>query len=149
DDRRLGIAGHSYGGFLSMWAVTHTNRFKASVAGAGIANWVSYYGQNGIGEWMIPFFCVSAYDDFAAYRAVPPIESIKAAKTPTLVSVGERDLECPPPQSLEFWRGLTAMGVPTSLVIYPGEGHAIRDPKHAHDLDARMIAWFGRYLGAQ
>jgi dipeptidyl aminopeptidase/acylaminoacyl peptidase len=97
---------------------------------------------------MLPFFGASAYDDFAAYRAVSPIESIKAAKTPTLIYVGERDLETPPPQSLEFWHGLLAMGVPTSLVIYAGEGHALRDPRHAHDLEARVLAWFDRYLTA-
>jgi dipeptidyl aminopeptidase/acylaminoacyl peptidase len=146
DDQRLGIVGHSYGGFMSMWAVTHTSRFKAAVAGAGIANWVSYYGQNGIDEWMLPFFGASVYDDFAVYRAVSPIESIKAAKTPTLVYVGERDLETPAPQSLEFWHGLTAMGVPTTLVIYPGEGHSLRDPQHKHDREARILGWFDRYL---
>jgi dipeptidyl aminopeptidase/acylaminoacyl peptidase len=149
DDRRLGIFGASYGGFMSMWAVTHTTRFKAAVAGAGIANWVSYYGQSGIDEWMMPFFGASVYDDAAAYRAVSPIESVKRAKTPTFIYVGERDLEVPPPQSLEFWHGLTAMGVPTSLVIYPGEGHAIREPKHMHDLEARVVAWFERYLAAE
>ncbi|HEY0437826.1 MAG TPA: prolyl oligopeptidase family serine peptidase, partial [Phenylobacterium sp.] len=56
DDRRLGVYGHSYGGFMSMWTVTHSQRFKAAVAGAGIADWVAYYGQNGIDQWMVPFF---------------------------------------------------------------------------------------------
>ena len=57
------------------WGVTHSQRFKAAVAGAGIANWNSYYGQNGIDQWMIPFFGASAYDDPAIYRAASPIES--------------------------------------------------------------------------
>ena len=56
DDKRLGLTGWSYGGFMTMWAVTQTNRFHAAVAGAGIANWQSYYGENGIDEWMIPYF---------------------------------------------------------------------------------------------
>ena len=148
DGRRLGLMGHSYGGFMTMWGVTHSQRFKAAVAGAGIANWISYYGQNGIDQWMIPFFGASAYDDPAAYRAASPIESIKAAKTPTLVYVGERDVECPPAQSLEFWHGLRAMGTPTSLVIYDGEGHSLRKPAHQRDLRRRTLAWFERYLGA-
>ena len=147
DGRRLGLMGHSYGGFMTMWGVTHSQRFKAAVAGAGIANWISYYGQNGIDQWMIPFFGASAYDDPAAYRAASPIESIKAAKTPTLVYVGERDVECPPAQSLEFWHGLRAMGTPTSLVIYDGEGHSLRKPAHQRDLRRRTLAWFERYLG--
>ncbi|MDB5920408.1 MAG: family peptidase [Massilia sp.] len=146
DGKRLGLMGHSYGGFMTMWGVTHSQRFKAAVAGAGIANWISYYGQNGIDQWMIPFFGASAYDDPAIYRAASPIESIKAAKTPTLIYVGERDVECPPAQSTEFWHGLKAMGTPTALVIYDGEGHALRKPENQRDLRARTLAWFDRYL---
>lgn len=147
DTNRMGLIGHSYGGFMTMWGVTHSQRFKAAVAGAGIANWISYYGQNGIDQWMIPFFGASAYDDPAIYRQLSPIESIKVARTPTLIYVGERDVECPPAQSMEFWHGLKAMGVPTSLVIYEGEGHSIRKPEHQRDLRKRTIEWFGRYLG--
>ncbi|UGQ46014.1 S9 family peptidase [Massilia endophytica] len=146
DGERLGVMGHSYGGFMTMWTVTHSNRFKAAVAGAGIANWISYYGQNGIDQWMIPFFGASAYDDPAIYRKLSPIESIKNAKTPTLVYVGERDVECPPAQSMEFWHGLRAMGVPSSLVIYEDEGHSIRKPEHERDLRQRTLAWFDKYL---
>jgi dipeptidyl aminopeptidase/acylaminoacyl peptidase len=146
DGNRLGLMGHSYGGFMTMWGVTHSQRFKAAVAGAGIANWISYYGQNGIDQWMVPFFGATMYDDPAVYRAASPIESIKAAKTPTLIYVGERDVECPPAQSLEFWHGLKAMGVPTTLVIYEGEGHALRKPEHQKDLRAREIGWFNKYL---
>ncbi|MEO8926759.1 MAG: prolyl oligopeptidase family serine peptidase, partial [Caulobacteraceae bacterium] len=75
------------------------------------------------------------------------INFIKNAATPTFIYVGERDLECPAPQSLEFWRGLQAMKVPTSLVIYPGEGHALRQPEHVHDLRDQIVGWFDRYLG--
>jgi dipeptidyl aminopeptidase/acylaminoacyl peptidase len=146
DGQRLGLMGHSYGGFMTMWGVTHSQRFKAAVAGAGIANWISYYGQNGIDTWMIPFFGASAYDDPAIYRAASPIESIKAARTPTLIYVGERDVECPPAQSIEFWHGLRAMGTPAALVIYDGEGHAIRKPEHQRDQRERTLAWFDKYL---
>jgi dipeptidyl aminopeptidase/acylaminoacyl peptidase len=146
DGQRLGLMGHSYGGYMTMWGVTHSQRFKAAVAGAGIANWISYYGQNGIDQWMVPFFGATMYDDPAVYRAASPIEAIKAAKTPTLIYVGERDVECPPAQSLEFWHGLKAMGVPTTLVIYEGEGHALRKPEHQKDLRAREIGWFDKYL---
>jgi dipeptidyl aminopeptidase/acylaminoacyl peptidase len=146
DDKRLGVYGHSYGGFMAMWTVTHSDRFKAGVAGAGIANWISYYGQNGIDQWMIPFFGASAYDDPAIYTKLSPLTSIKAAKTPTLIYVGERDVECPPAQSVEFWHALKAMNVPTSLVIYAGEGHRIRAPVNIHDREQRTLAWFDRYL---
>lgn len=147
DDKRLGIGGHSYGGFMTMWAVTHTQRFQVAVAGAGIANWISYYGENGIDQWMIPFFGASAYDDPAIYRKLSPLETIKQAKTPTFIYVGERDVECPAPQSVEFWHGLREMGVPTKLVIYAGEGHGIRRPEHLRDLNTRTLGWFDHYLG--
>ncbi|QJD98671.1 S9 family peptidase [Massilia forsythiae] len=146
DGERLGLMGHSYGGFMTMWGVTHSRRFKAAVASAGVANWISYYGQNGIDQWMVPFFGATMYDDPAIYRAASPIESIKAAVTPTLVLVGERDVECPPAQSLEFWHGLKAQGVPTALVIYADEGHAIRKPEHQRDQRERSLGWFDKYL---
>jgi dipeptidyl aminopeptidase/acylaminoacyl peptidase len=146
DDKRLGVYGHSYGGFMTMWTVTHSTRFRAAVAGAGIANWISYYGQNGIDQWMVPFFGGTAYDNPAVYDRLSPIRSIKAARTPTFIYVGERDVECPPAQSLEFWHGLKAMNVPTSLVIYEGEGHGIRKPANNLDLNNRVVGWFDKYL---
>jgi dipeptidyl aminopeptidase/acylaminoacyl peptidase len=146
DENRIGIFGHSYGGFMTMWAVTHTQRFKAAVAGAGIANWISYYGENGIDQWMIPFFGASVYDDPAIYRAASPIESIKQARTPTLIYVGERDVECPAPQSFEFWHALNALGVPTKLVVYPGAGHWFHAPDQVADLRRREAEWFETYL---
>jgi dipeptidyl aminopeptidase/acylaminoacyl peptidase len=149
DDARLGLIGHSYGGFMAMWANTRTNRFKAIVAGAGLSNWISYYGTNGIDQWMIPFFGTSLYDDPAPYWAVSAIRTIKSARTPTFLYVGERDIEVPPTQSVEYWHALQAMKVPVSLVIYPDEGHAIRAPEHTLDIRKRTVAWFDHYLGRQ
>jgi len=149
DDERLGLTGGSYGGFMSMLANTQTHRFKAIVAAAGLSNWISYYGTNGINTWMIPYFGKSAYDDPDVYWAESPIKYIKQARTPTLITVGERDIEVPPTQSVEYWNGLKAMGVPTSLVIYPDEGHGIRAPDHVADARRRTIEWFDRYLKAQ
>ncbi|QJU58012.1 S9 family peptidase [Sphingomonas sp. AP4-R1] len=146
DDARLGVYGHSYGGFMTMWTVTHSQRFKAAVAGAGIGDWVAYYGQNGIDQWMIPYFGASAYDEPGIYDKLSPVRYVRAAKTPTLMYVGERDVETPAAQSLEFWHGLKAMNVPTELVIYADEGHAIRDPKNLADQETRMLGWFDRYL---
>ena len=146
DDARLGLSGGSYGGFMAMFAPTQTHRFKAVVAGAGISNWISYYGTNGIDQWMIPFLGASAYDDPAAYRAMSAIDFIRQHRTPTFIYVGERDVEVPPTQSIEMWHALQAVGVPTSLVIYEGEGHGLRDPAHMADERKRAVAWFGRYL---
>jgi dipeptidyl aminopeptidase/acylaminoacyl peptidase len=146
DEDRLGLMGGSYGGFMAMWTNTQTHRFKGIVAGAGLSNWISYYGTNGIDQWMIPFFGKSMHDDPDAYWAVSAIRTIKQAKTPTFIYVGERDIEVPPTQSIEYWHALKAMGVPTSLVIYPGEGHRLRDPAHSADMRKRTVAWFDTYV---
>jgi acylaminoacyl-peptidase len=146
DPNRLGVTGWSYGGFMTMWTVTQTDRFRAAVAGAGIANWQSYYGQNLIGQWMIPFFGASVYDDPEVYNKSSPIRFIKNVKTPTMVIVGERDAECPAPQSYEFWHALKSLGVPTKLIIYPGEGHMFIEPKHQVDRLEQTVAWFDKYL---
>ncbi len=146
DTARLGLTGGSYGGFMSMWAVTQTDRFKAVVAAAGISDWLSYYGENGIDAWMIPYFGKSAYDDPAAYAASSAINYIHNVKTPTFAYVGELDIECPAPQTQEFWHAMKAMNVPTSVMIYPGEGHGLRDPKHLADAEQRTLAWFDKYL---
>ncbi|HYS55207.1 MAG TPA: S9 family peptidase [Thermoanaerobaculia bacterium] len=142
DPNRIGMWGWSYGGFMTMWTVTQTNRFRAAVAGAGIANWQSYYGENDIDAWMIPYFGASVYDDPAVYAKSAPITFIKNVKTPTLVLVGERDGECPAPQSFEFWHALKTLGVDTQLVVYPDEGHAIRKLEHRKDIAKRLVQWF-------
>ena len=149
DPGRIGLTGWSYGGFMTMFAVTQTHRFKAAVAGAGIADWQSYYGENSIDQWMIPYFGASVYDDPAVYAKSSAITYIKQAKTPTLVVVGDRDGECPAPQSFEFWHALRDRHVPTQLVVYPNEGHGFVDPAHRRDVMERALAWFERYMPAR
>jgi dipeptidyl aminopeptidase/acylaminoacyl peptidase len=146
DTNRLGLTGWSYGGFMTMFGVTQTNRFKAAMAGAGIANWQSYYGENLIDQWMIPFFGKSVYDDPEIYAKSSAINFIKKVKTPTLVIVGDSDGECPAPQSYEFWHGLKAMGVETQLVVYDHEGHMFAKPQHQRDVIERTLAWFDAHL---
>jgi dipeptidyl aminopeptidase/acylaminoacyl peptidase len=146
DPQRLGIMGHSYGGYMTMWAVTQTTRFRAAVAGAGIVNWQSYYGQNGISEWMPPFFGATVYDDPAVYAKSSPITYIKQVRTPTLAYVGGADIECPPAQTQEFGTALHILGVPSQTVIYDGEGHRFRKPETLADIEKRTLAWFDRWL---
>ena len=95
DGSRAGIRGHSYGGYMTMFAVTQTRRFKAAMASAGIANWLSYYGQNKIDQWMLPYFGATVYADPAVYARSSPMQFITRVKTPTLVVVGERDARVP------------------------------------------------------
>jgi len=146
DPHRVGVTGWSYGGFMTMFAVTQTQRFRAAVAGAGISNWQSYYGENSIDQWMTPYFGASVYDDPAVYAKSSAINFIRQAHTPTLVVVGDRDGECPAPQSYEFWHALRARRVPTQLVVYPNEGHGFTDPAHRRDVLERAVEWFARYM---
>jgi dipeptidyl aminopeptidase/acylaminoacyl peptidase len=146
DDHRLGLTGWSYGGFMTMFGVTQTHRFRAAVAGAGISDWLSYYGENSIDQWMTPFFGASVYDDPAVYAKSSAITFIKNVTTPTLVIVGDRDGECPAPQSFEFWHALRAEGVKTQLVIYPNEGHGFRNPDHIKDRAEREAKWFAENM---
>jgi dipeptidyl aminopeptidase/acylaminoacyl peptidase len=146
DGDRVGITGWSYGGYMAMWAVTQTQRFKAAVAGAGIASWQSYYGQNKIDTWMLPFFGKSVYEDPKVYAKSSPMEFILNVKTPTLVLHGDRDSEVPTPQGYEFWHALKSLDVPTQLVIYTDEGHDVRQPAHRLDILKRTVAWFDKYL---
>jgi len=146
DTARVGLTGWSYGGYMTMWAVTQTGRFKAAVAGAGIANWLSYWRRTastiGYRDTSAPRSTTTP----AVYAKSAPITFIKQVKTPTLVLVGEMDVECPAPQSYEFWKGLQNNGVETSLVVYAGEGHDIRSPVHVKDRIDRSLAWFDKYL---
>ncbi len=148
DPQRVGVYGHSYGGYMTMWAVTQTNRFKAAVASAGIANWQSYYGENRIDQWMLPYFGKSVYDDPQVYARSSPITFIKNVRTPTLVLHGERDAEVPLPQGQEFWHALKTLGVETQLVVYEDEGHWIRQPAHVRDRYERIVGWFDAHLKA-
>ena len=148
DPHREGLTGWSYGGFMTMFAVTQTHRFRAAVAGAGISDWQSYYGENSIDQWMTPFFGASVYDDPAIYARSSAITFIKNVTTPTLIIVGDRDGECPAPQSFEFWHALRAENVKTQLVIYPAEGHRFSNPAHIADRTRRELAWFADNMPA-
>ncbi len=148
DPKRVGLFGWSYGGYMTMWAVTQTTRFKAAVSGAGLSDWLSYYGTNDIDTWMIPYFGNSVYDDPTVYARSSPIDYVKQVKTPTLMVAGDRDAEVPVTQSYEYWHALRDLGVPTELVIYPGEGHLFYKPSDQRDVARRISGWFDRYLTA-
>jgi len=146
DPTKLGLRGHSYGGYMAMWANTQTTRFAAIVAGAGLSDWTSYYGLNEIDEWMIPFFGASVYDDPAVYEKSDPLHFVKKVRTPTLILVGDRDGEVPMEQSVEWYHGLEAMKVPVQLVVYPNEGHLFNRPADVRDYTLRTLQWFDRWF---
>ena len=146
DDTRVGIMGRSYGGYMVMWAVTQTHRFRAGVAHAGVSDWLSIEGeapQAGSDEIN---FGGSVYENAAPYLKASPIMHMRGVNTPTLLTVGERDLECPVAQSEEFYTALEALGVPVEFHVYPGEGHHLRKAENRADLRMRAVKWFQRWF---
>jgi len=147
DPERLAIGGWSYGGFMSSWAVTQTNMFKASVVGVGITDWFSLMGMAPVPTWNAEaHFLAWHYDKPEEYWRFSPVLQVKKVKTPTLMLWGEADPLVPLAQGREFFRGLRYYGVPSELVIYPREGHGLREPLHRKNAYARVLAWYDRYL---
>jgi len=146
DPNRVGITGWSYGGYMTMWALTQTDRFKAAVAGAGLSNWQSYYGTNNIDTWMVPYFGSSVYDDPKVYERSSPMTFIKNVHAPTLIVGGDRDAEVPITQSYEYWNALRRLNVKTEFVVYPDEGHVFFKRADQADVMSRLVAWFDTYL---
>jgi dipeptidyl aminopeptidase/acylaminoacyl peptidase len=147
DPARLGIGGWSYGGFMTAWAVTQTNRFKAAMMGAGICNWRSFHGVAEIGTWDQISYRASPYEQGGRYDSFSAIHYVDRVTTPTLIVQGADDIIVPVGQSYEFFRALKDHGVPTELVVYPREPHGFRERGHNIDRLRRFLAWFQRYLG--
>jgi dipeptidyl aminopeptidase/acylaminoacyl peptidase len=148
DDTRLGIMGGSYGGYMTMWAVTQTHRFRAGVSHAGVSDWLSIEGEAPQAGSDQVNFGGSVYDNAAPYLKASPIMHMRGVVTPVLITVGERDLECPMPQSQEFYTAMQALGVPADFVVYPGEGHALVKAADREDLRRRTVAWFARWFNS-
>jgi dipeptidyl aminopeptidase/acylaminoacyl peptidase len=148
DDRRLGIMGRSYGGYMAMWAITQTHRFRAAVAHAGVSDWLSIEGEAPQAGSDQVNFGGSVYDDAAPYLKASPIMHMRGVTTPMLITVGERDLECPMPQSEEFYTAMQALGVPDEFHVYPEEGHALRKAEDRADFRGRSVGWFQRWFAA-
>jgi dipeptidyl aminopeptidase/acylaminoacyl peptidase len=147
DPERLGIGGWSYGGYMAAWAVTQTNRFKASVSGAPMTDLASEFGTEspGVNEgdtWALG----TPYENQDLFTTRSPVTFVKNVKTPTLLLNGEEDTTDPIGQVGQFHRGLERYHVESELVVYPREGHGIREQKHQIDVLNRVIAWYQKYL---
>jgi dipeptidyl aminopeptidase/acylaminoacyl peptidase len=147
DPSRLGIGGWSFGGFMTAWAVTQTNRFKAAVEGAGLTDLLSFDGEPEISPSFLEiYFLGTPFQRWADYREHSPIYFLPRCKTPTLIMHGLADTVVPVGQSWEFYSGLRMLGVPTRLVLYPREWHVFSEPVHQADVLTRMLAWYNQYL---
>jgi dipeptidyl aminopeptidase/acylaminoacyl peptidase len=147
DPERIGILGWSYGGFLTAWAVTHTDRFKAAVAGAAVTNWPSKVGTTDIRPMNESRFPGALHETPDAFWERSPIRYLGNAKTPTLIVHGQADQRVPVTQGRELYLGLRAVGVPTDFVTYPRQKHPFHERAYHLDLLNRIIAWFDQWMG--
>jgi dipeptidyl aminopeptidase/acylaminoacyl peptidase len=146
DPKRLGVWGASYGGFMTAWIVSQTDRFRAAICQCGLSNLVSFAGTTDIPGFMQLYFGISPYENPDLPRAHSAMTFIQQAKTPTLFLHGEQDVRVPISQSYEMYWGLRHVGVETEFVIYPREGHGIAETPHQRDLYRRAVDWFKRHL---
>jgi dipeptidyl aminopeptidase/acylaminoacyl peptidase len=148
DPERLAISGWSHGGFMAAWAIGHTDRFKAAVMGAGISDWGM---QAGTGEWGIIDAALGGSTGWEGpgphvHDRNSPISYASQINTPVLILHGEQDTNVPFGQALHFHRALRHFGVEHELVVYPREGHWLRERGHQLDVLRRIRAWYERWL---
>ena len=146
DDKRVAITGGSYGGFMSSWAVTQTDRFAAAIPFAVVTNWVSFHATTNIGQFDHLFLQAEPYDAEGEYTRRSPVYHADKCRTPTLILHGEDDLCTPLPQALELYNALVEAGCETELVVYPREGHGWTEREHQIDAWNRLRDWLARHL---
>jgi dipeptidyl aminopeptidase/acylaminoacyl peptidase len=153
DAARLGVAGGSYGGFMTAWLVGNSERFKAGVAMRGCYNFVSFYGTSDIGPWFGDYILGGpVYEREALYRERSPLTYAPQIRAPLLLIHSESDLRCPIEQAEQLFVQLRRLGhVETELIRFPEESHNLsrsgRPDRRVERLE-QIVGWFDRYLGA-
>jgi dipeptidyl aminopeptidase/acylaminoacyl peptidase len=146
DPERLGVGGRSYGGILTNYVIASDARFKAAVSGAGASNFIALYGHDMYTreydlELGYPWRTRELWD-----RVSYPFLKAESIATPTLFYCAEDDFNVPCQGTEQMYQALRTRDVPTQLVIYPGENHALTVPSYLRDRLERLIGWFDRYL---
>jgi dipeptidyl aminopeptidase/acylaminoacyl peptidase len=147
DPDRLGAFGWSYGGYMTMWIDTQTDKFKAISPGAGLPDLISMYAQTDIHKYLTEFENEKTpWDNFQEYWDHSPLKFVNNVKTPTMILHGQGDTRVPIPQSEEFYRALYDRHIPVEYVTYPRENHGFVEPRHIQDRYQRYLVFFGKYL---
>lgn len=151
DRRRVGVAGGSYGGFMTNWIIGHTQRFKCAITQRCLSNLLSFVGASDFGfMWPREFGAGSPWENAAHYLKMSPLTYLSNMKTPTLIEHQEEDHRCPIDQAEQLWSALRSKGVPCSFVRYPQEPHGMSRsgrPDRRIDRLERIEAWLGQWLG--
>ena len=150
DRERIGVAGGSYGGFMTNWIVTQTDRFRAAVTMRSISDWISMFGTTDIGFYFVEdqIGC-SPLEEISRCIEKSPVAHAYKAKTPTLIIHSMNDYRCWMDQALIFFTALKKVGVPTRLVLFPKEDHDLSrkgKPKHRVERLKEILSWLDRWL---
>jgi dipeptidyl aminopeptidase/acylaminoacyl peptidase len=147
DPDKLVVMGGSYGGFMTFWTITQTDRFKAAIGHAGISDWYSFHGQSDIPGLMEYGFVGQPWNATETYRKSSPMTFVDKVKTPIMITHGEQDRRVAIAQAEEYYRALQRRGVEVVFLRFPREGHGIQEPNHQIDLTQRQLEWFDSHLG--
>ena len=149
DANNMGVTGGSYGGFMTNWIVSHTNRFKAAVTLRSISNFVSDEGTRDGAYGHEEYFKGIVFDDLEQYWDASPLKYARNVKTPTLILHSDNDFRVPIEQGEQWFRALQHYGVPSELVLFPRENHNLTrtgEPKHLVESLNWQLYWFNRFL---
>ncbi|HYL64794.1 MAG TPA: S9 family peptidase [Candidatus Methylomirabilis sp.] len=149
DPNNLGVTGGSYGGYMTNWIVSHTNRFKAAVTLRSVSNFISDDGTRDGPYGHEDYFKGFLFDDFDQYWDASPLKYARSVKTPTLILHSDNDYRVPLEQGEQWFRALQHYGVPSEIVIFPRENHNLTrtgEPKHLVESLNWQLYWFDRYL---
>jgi dipeptidyl aminopeptidase/acylaminoacyl peptidase len=146
DPDRLGVMGWSYGGYMTSWIITQTNRFKAASVGAGVTNLMSFTGTSDIPSFLPDYFGGEFWDVFDIWRSRSAMFNIRGVTTPTLIQHGEADVRVPISQGYELYNALKRQRVPVKMVVYPRQPHGLQEPRHILDAARQNLEWFERWI---
>ncbi len=146
DPDKLLVMGGSYGGFMTFWTITQTNRFKAAIGHAGISDWYSFYGQSDIPGLMAYGFNGNPWKAAALYRKYSPMTYVEKVKTPILITHGEQDRRVPIQQAEEYYRALKAMASMSSSSAIRAKATAFRNRITRSIWSDRQLQWFSQHL---
>jgi dipeptidyl aminopeptidase/acylaminoacyl peptidase len=145
DAERLGVGGWSYGGILTNYVITKTNRFKGAVSGASLALYAANYGHDHYEKWYEQEFGLP-WENRQLWERLSPYNEVEKIVTPTLWIGGEIDWNVPILNSEQMYIAMKRMGRETQLVVYPGQYHSIRKPSYQKDRLERYLAWYDKYV---
>lgn len=150
EQSRIGVTGGSYGGFMTNWIITHTDRFKCAATQRSISNWVSFYGTSDIGYFFVEDqIHGNIYDGVEKLWEHSPLKYVKNIKTPTLFIHSDEDYRCPLEQGLQLYTAMVDQGIDTRFALFHGENHELSrsgKPKHRIKRLEEITAWMEKYL---